>query len=299
MIATFADRHDGVQIFHRFAQKYCFKGVWDGAGKVVKAYIRDQERSLQQRFPDALTCFKKCRESLEIPKDRKPWEKWEEEKDPRILGKTNFVVSRRFFGFASDDKVQFDELREQYEHIVFTDRDNKPPAIPRVKDTLKVHSAANNPASRQPSADGGPDSYELSVGKMPCECLVCWGKINSCECPFQHIRREETLRVRATLKRNQRQSDPSETEALKLLEGSLRLKLGVDKVSCKILKNFLRSKNLPTSGRKLVLAERVGLFFERSEENPGEPPLAMDYIRDDSDLDDSDDDSDNESDRDE
>jgi hypothetical protein len=115
----------------------------------VKAYIRDQERSLQQRFPDALACFQKCRESLEIPKDRKPWEKWEEEKDPRILGKTNFVTSRRYFGFASDDKAQFDELREQYEHIVFTDRENKPPAIPRVKDTLKVHSAANNPASRQ------------------------------------------------------------------------------------------------------------------------------------------------------
>jgi hypothetical protein len=35
----------------------CFRGgIWDGAGMIIKAFIRDSEVSLAQRFPDALAC---------------------------------------------------------------------------------------------------------------------------------------------------------------------------------------------------------------------------------------------------
>ena len=33
-LATFGERHPGVTVTHCFAEKYCFKGVHDGAGKV-------------------------------------------------------------------------------------------------------------------------------------------------------------------------------------------------------------------------------------------------------------------------
>jgi hypothetical protein len=49
-VATFGERHDGVAQIHLFAQKDCFKGVWDGEGKIIKAFIRDSEVSLAKDF---------------------------------------------------------------------------------------------------------------------------------------------------------------------------------------------------------------------------------------------------------
>ena len=38
-IANFSDRHPGVHLSHRFAEKYRFKGVWDAVGKVSDAFF--------------------------------------------------------------------------------------------------------------------------------------------------------------------------------------------------------------------------------------------------------------------
>jgi hypothetical protein len=119
--------------------KVLLKGIWDGAGMVIKAFIRDSEVSLAQRFPDALACFIHGKDALKVPKGRKDWEKLEAELDPKILDKATFTSSKRFFGFVTDDKEQYDELRNVHEHIVFTDRE-KVPSIPRIKGTHKLHS---------------------------------------------------------------------------------------------------------------------------------------------------------------
>jgi hypothetical protein len=153
-----------------FAQKYCFKGIWDGARKIIKAYIRDSEVSLAQRFPDALACFIHCKDALKVPKGRKDWEKLEAELDPKVLDKATFTASKRIFGFATDDKEQYEELRKVHEHIVFTGRE-KVPSIPRIEGTHKLHSVAGDPSSRKLSADGTA-TFKLTNRAFLCECLV-------------------------------------------------------------------------------------------------------------------------------
>jgi hypothetical protein len=64
----------------------------------------------------------KQRKELAKIKTRKPWEKWEAEADPRILDKTPFKVSKRIFGFVTEIKKEFEELRNKYKHILFSDR---------------------------------------------------------------------------------------------------------------------------------------------------------------------------------
>jgi hypothetical protein len=52
----FPARVAGISVTHKFSQKYHFKGVWDAAGKVIKAQMRKLE--LQDvRLPTALECF--------------------------------------------------------------------------------------------------------------------------------------------------------------------------------------------------------------------------------------------------
>jgi hypothetical protein len=57
LIATSPSRVAGVEVWHRFAQKYDFKGAWDAAGKVVKQKIRTCEIERKKRFPTAWSCF--------------------------------------------------------------------------------------------------------------------------------------------------------------------------------------------------------------------------------------------------
>ena len=109
-IATFSERHTGVAAVHHYAQKYhknTTSRVWDGAGKVIKTHLRKKEDSQQGRFPDAKTCFLECVENLSHvdSKDRDPWE---ENKDPRIVDEGDFVASKRYFGYATEKKEEYE-----------------------------------------------------------------------------------------------------------------------------------------------------------------------------------------------
>jgi hypothetical protein len=59
-VATSSER-TGVELDHRFAQKYGFKGVWDAAGKVIKQMMRDEglvtRNGKMHRFANAWDCF--------------------------------------------------------------------------------------------------------------------------------------------------------------------------------------------------------------------------------------------------
>jgi hypothetical protein len=85
-VTTFGDRNERDTLQHRFAQKYCFKGVWDGAGKVVKAFIRESKVSVKERFLDAVTCLINFKDAPMFPKNRTDWEQFEADLDPKILG---------------------------------------------------------------------------------------------------------------------------------------------------------------------------------------------------------------------
>jgi len=289
-IATAADRLQGVEVKHRFAQKYCFKGVWDGAGMVVKHKIRSDEIACTGRYPDAITCYKELKVNIAEPKNKKDWDKWEQEKDPKILDKTDFVTSKRYFGFATEDKVEFKRLeKEGYSHIVFTDRVNIP-TMDVIKGTQMLHSIAGDPSSKEVSTDGQHDSYSLIVGQMPCACQVCRGEITDQKCPYEHIRKERRIRVSEKVPRQQKEGGnvrQPPNPANEAMYDELGIKLRVDKVTVKELQAQLRERNLPFSGSKSTLAARLTLFFKRFDEHPGERPLATDYIRIDEEEDDS------------
>jgi hypothetical protein len=120
-IATFSKR-----ITHRFAQKYHFKGVWDASGKVVKDYMRDQELS-KNRFPNAWVCFVRTREKLKLPK-----------KQADIFKRNTYTVSRRFFGYGTENKAEYDEKSNTHHHVIYTNREHVP-RMNRVEGTLKLH----------------------------------------------------------------------------------------------------------------------------------------------------------------
>jgi len=174
MIATFGDRHHGLDIQHRFAQKFCFKGVWDGAGKVVKDLLRDEENSQKGRFANALECFKRMVRKANAPvskfgeaseaggqaspiKDERPWAQWEKNKDPRILDKGVFKTTRKMYGYITEDSDEYEELKKDYEHIVFVSRDDVPD-MNGVKGTQKLHSVSSSHASKvaKDEASSGP-----------------------------------------------------------------------------------------------------------------------------------------------
>ena len=49
---------------------------------------------------------------------------YEKDGDPKILDKQNFTGSKRFLGFAIEDKTEYRRLRKRFHHnIVYTDRE--------------------------------------------------------------------------------------------------------------------------------------------------------------------------------
>jgi hypothetical protein len=58
-------------------------------------------------------------------KMKKDWNKYEEELDASILDKMPFfTVTARYVGFATDNKDEYEQLGNEYHHIIFTDRSN-------------------------------------------------------------------------------------------------------------------------------------------------------------------------------
>jgi hypothetical protein len=69
----------------------------------------------------------------------------------RLESAESIINESRCFGFAKEDKNQYDELRKA--HIVLTNRDREP-SIPRIVGTHKLHVVAGDPLSEILSADG-------------------------------------------------------------------------------------------------------------------------------------------------
>ena len=160
-------------------------------------------------------------------------EKWETEKDKRILTKTFFKTNRTFIGLAVETKHKYDELVGWgKKHIVFTDRGNVPDtkAIP---DTLKLYQAT-----------GSRDGKTLTTSQRQCSCPQCKISLENLETCLYIVERGEI-----------------KTHAVKVIEtGSEREQddpHGIISLSVKELKDELRARGLPISGKKVVLLERL------------------------------------------
>jgi hypothetical protein len=128
------------------------------------------ENALEERFPDGLTCLLHYKDELKVPEGKKSWAKYEAELDSKILDKPTFTTSQRYFGFATDKRDQYEELKKKHEHIDFTHRDQVP-STPRREGTQQLRSGAGVPSSRNLSAYGKV-SYKFTLAAMPCPCLV-------------------------------------------------------------------------------------------------------------------------------
>jgi hypothetical protein len=281
-IASFSEVFPGISIKHRFAQKYHFKGVWDGAGKVIKEFIRRAEISKEIRFDTAFKCFEELRISLKTIKSQPPWREYERDQDPRILNKTPFKVSRRFFGYGTEDRDVYTEKSSHYQHIVFTDRKVVPHMEP-IAGTQKLHSVAGDSDSKRPGEGVGNDQFRLVVASMPCACLACRGRSTQ-KCPYEHIRNEEVLWVRQKSLEDVVPRNAINTAVFQQYEAELKTILDVDNITVKCLTDALRQRNLPLFGLKHEKAERLVRYHRILRENPAAAPLACEYIVDDDEI---------------
>lgn len=243
-IASFSERVGDVRISHRFAQKYHFKGVWDAAGKIVKDHMRDKELA-GVRFSKAVECFKNLRHELKTPK-----------KVTDILKRNTFTVTTRFFGFGTESKKEFNELRNEYAHIVFTNRKHVP-KMKKVDGTQKLFSVKGTNESC--NIDDGETEWKLRIAHKPCACRECRGKEEGA-CPFQQLRNEKEIWVSENKTEVQARPRNADHAAIfKQLEPDLRriLEIHTGNITCKMIVPRLRLRNLAVTGRKHELAQRL------------------------------------------
>jgi hypothetical protein len=302
-VASFAGTVFGVAVTHQFSQKYDFKGVWDAAGKVVKNYIRKLEEGFKARLATPWMCYLLLRRALATVNRNTSWEDLERTKDPLLIGKGNFVVSKRFFGFVTDDAEKAKVLKREYLHIVYSNRVYVP-TMSRIKDTLKLHSIHGGDSFRTVQRGNNMVvQWKLYIANMPCPCLACRGLCSAeQECLFKTIRGERVIWVHEKTTTTglpiARRPVSTEDEAIYERISHILNLAKVKMVTIKTLNTELRLRNLSTTGNKPALARRLLEYCDNQEEDNAlpPPPLATNLIADDTELDPEDEDSDDEED---
>jgi len=175
----------GILVAHCFAIKDNFKGVWDGAGKVVKNYLWRLEQQ-NTRSATAFECFKNTKnEEFEFD-DRETWRKHELAKDPYLLQRKTFTYTRRIIGYVVDNEAEYNTLSLHYPgSIVFADRREVLTLTKAVPNTTKLHQVACCLKTH-----GGNYGF-LNLQQFPCRCTLCRDCLFSPEsvigCPFNNI----------------------------------------------------------------------------------------------------------------
>mmetsp|Transcript_4577 Transcript_4577/g.8910 ORF Transcript_4577/g.8910 Transcript_4577/m.8910 type:complete len:170 (-) Transcript_4577:63-572(-) len=160
----------------------------------------------------------------------------------------------------------------------------------KLDDTQKLHEVEGK--SLEPRLVEGREEWNIGVARRMCECKYCRGVAEG-ECEFKHIRRYSEKWVREKLESDKR---PVDEEYKRLEPQLLPLFPDGEKITVAKLKEWLRLHNLPVSGRKAELAQRIVDSIQNNTSTDVGPVLAADYIVDDDDLepnaDDEDDDDD-------
>ena len=117
-------------ITHKFTQKYRFKGSWDATGKIVKQQILQNELKYD-RCATALECYKKLTCDLSKDGDDKRTNKlleYERTGDARMLLNSVYTTQKTHIGYGTESKIEYDTMtnKNEYKHVVFTDRENIP-----------------------------------------------------------------------------------------------------------------------------------------------------------------------------
>ena len=159
--------------------------------------------------------------------------KYEENDDPRIIKNTTFTTKETHIGFGTEDIVEYDSLlsNPDYKHIVHTPRDNVPDM-----DTIKGTTLIAQVSGCQHPNDEGKWTIDHSL--LPCSCSNCRDDPTDFKsCIFRKDR--ETKREIIKLvgeSNNNNENDLYDLKALTIPQ----------------LKDELRERSLPLSGKKLI-----------------------------------------------
>jgi hypothetical protein len=175
----------GIKIAHCFAVKDNFKGVWDGAGKVVKNFLWRMEQE-QTRSATAFECFINMKHGDFEFDDRESWKRFEETNDKYLLQHSTFTNTRRIIGLVVDIEEQYEQYSSAFPgNIVLADRREIPTLTKPVKNTTKLHQVSFC------QKDHGASFGYFNVEDYPCRCILCRNKIfdpvGADGCPYKTI----------------------------------------------------------------------------------------------------------------
>jgi hypothetical protein len=165
------------------AVKDNFKGVWDGAGKVVTNFLWRLEQQ-KTRTATAFDCFVNTKnEEFEFD-DRQIRKRYEETNNPYLLQKNTFTYTRRIVGLVVDTEAEYNHYSSLYPGcIVYADRREVLTLTKSVRDTKKQSQVAFCKKTR------GADFGFLNLEEYPCRCTQCrnclFDVANVDGCPFK------------------------------------------------------------------------------------------------------------------
>ena len=118
------------------------------------------------------------------------WKEMEKQLDQALLKKGTFTTARRYFGYATEKKEEFECLRISHKNIVFTDHE-KIPDMKAIEGTQSLWEVAGG---HEPHSES-PEKWMLQVAAMPCSCVSCRGKSKE-TCEYIAIREPKQLVMR-------------------------------------------------------------------------------------------------------
>ena len=250
-VATACNKRDGT-VVHKFAQKYRFKGSWDATGKLIKQAINRLEMR-NERLPDAKTCYFKLREELgkdgtEL-KTRRLLE-YERLNNRKMIKNTTLTSRRTFIGLGVENEDEYNELKqeEKNRHIVYTNRTRVPDMkrVPGTQDFFQVQG-------HKEQLENG--NYKLDTFHLQCSCSNCRRNPQDVEaCHYLQDRKWKRVEVSEMEKENDIEYNKEYYQNLTVTA----------------LKEMLREKNLPVSGRKDEIIQRIMLPPDFSDEEAAE-----------------------------
>jgi hypothetical protein len=183
-----------------------------------------------------------------------PWDDWELEKNPKLLDKTAFKLTKRYVGYVTDNPEEFRQLQNEYRNVVYSNRISIPKMEP-VKGTQQLHDVASCKGERDSS---NMKLRKLRISAKPCSCLKCRKGNGVCE--FTEYRKEKVIWVQEDCDDPENMTKQTRRTTIKLtqeVEKQLREKIGVEKVTTESLRTYLKAKGQRTSGVKAELVARV------------------------------------------
>jgi len=202
----------GLTVEHRFAEVHCFKGPWDGQGKIAKQHLANcQKKQIN------VTCAKEACDVLnKYFKDKMaedtPWDEFERAGDERLKAKTPYSIRfRKALYVTESEDVYKSIIAGGDKNVVLANRFRSEEHDCSALDgtASSYHFVASNPVTN--------GIVKMQLRGMPCSCEYCIrsvreGTIGSC--PYRHITGEWSYYDRKSLSQLAKDKEEQMEQAL-------------------------------------------------------------------------------------